>query len=96
MCIEIGFSYSSHHSFVKNFKTNKVRSLVYKTSVHVYTASKMYGVSESKDPARFGQLFIFHLSRQRIEINNGKAASLNRFYYLLFFIGVECLVLRRV
>ena len=25
MCIEIGFSYSSHHSFLKNFKTNKVR-----------------------------------------------------------------------
>ena len=25
MCIEIGFSYSSHQSFLKNFKTNKVR-----------------------------------------------------------------------
>ena len=25
MCIEMGFSYSSHHSFLKNFKTNKVR-----------------------------------------------------------------------
>ena len=25
MSIEMGFSYSSHHSFLKNFKTNKVR-----------------------------------------------------------------------
>ena len=25
MCIEMGFSYSSYHSFPKNFKTNKVR-----------------------------------------------------------------------
>ena len=28
MCIEMGFSYSSHHSFLKNFKTNKVRFVV--------------------------------------------------------------------